>query len=382
MIILPLLFFTAIHPAPGNTGTVEAPSYIIKRELFRTTLSCLHISPDGSLLLAGFQDGSFALLDPSTFQPILEVSRAHLKAVNAMDMPPGMDFVLTAGGNSIFLWDLSGNKVATWAGHATTIWDAEISSNGQFAVSSAFNKTFLLWDVPGNILLEKMQGHEDVALTVSISPDSRRIASGSSDRTIRIWNAAAKKEIMTLHGPDDEIYDLAFSPDSRRIAVASRDRTIRVYDLEEGNMAHLLKGHRDMVMEVEFSPDGRYLVSGSADHSLILWDARTGDQVHAYLDNEEAILDVAFHPDGHSFYSISFAGDLTRWALDPEIFVLRYFEDRYLEEMAVDPLFEPRRPGESRKDFEARELEAAEKKEVILQKYYGLYLEQQVQQAH
>jgi WD40 repeat protein len=182
--------------------------------------------------------------------------------------------------------------------------------------------------------------------------------------------------VKTFHGPTEDIYDVAFSPDNQWLAAASRDRTIRVYDLKEDSLLHLLKGHRDMVMEVAFSPDGDYLLSGSADHSLILWDAISGEQIHAYLDNEEAILDLVFHPDGKSFFSISFVGDLTRWELHPEIFILWKFRDQYQEKLQGDPLFIPRQKGESRQDFQQRQEQAALRKKEIIQDYYLKYIEQ------
>lgn len=346
----------------------------MKRDIYKSPLASIQFSPDGKLLLAGFQDGSFRLLDPVTFQVKLEVPDAHYKAVNAMDMPPKMDFILSAGHNAIKLWDTGGKLVANWSAHATTIWNVDISSDGMYAVSSAFNKTFLLWDVYNSVVLERMQGHEDVTMTVCISPDNRWIASGSNDLSIKIWDLETRQVIKSLHGPTQDVYDVAFSPDSKLLAVASKDRSVRVYNLAEEKLVHLLKGHRDMVMEVAFSPDGAYLLSGSADRSLILWDVGTGDRIHAYLDNEEAILDLVYHPDGNSFYSISFSGDLTRWEVHPEIFVLKYFEEPYREEMAADPLFEPRRKGESKKEYQVRAEEANIKKIEIVEQYYQEYL--------
>ena len=349
-------------------------SYILKREIFKTSLTSINISPDGSLLLAGFHDGSFRLLDPESFEVKLEVENAHFKAVNAMDMPPGMDFILTAGHSSIKLWDRAGKHLEDWPMHATTIWNADISSDGKYAVSSAFNRTFLLWDVARGELLDQMRGHDDVTMTVCISPDNNWIASGSNDLTIKIWDLQTQRVVKTLHGPTEDIYDVAFSPDSRLLALASRDRMVRVYRLAEEKMVHLLKGHRDMVMEVAFSPEGRYLLSASADHSLILWDVSEGKKIHSFLDNEEAILDVVFHPDGKSFYSISFAGDLTRREMHPEIFVLGYYEKPYLEELSADSLFDPRRKGESNKEYRERLERATIKKEEIIERYYRLYL--------
>jgi hypothetical protein len=88
-------------------------------------------------------------------------------------------------------------------------------------------------------------------------------------------------------------------------------------------------------------------------------------------------MDLVFHPDGHSFYSISYGGDLTRWELDPEIFVLHYFEGPYLEELAADPVFGPRQNGESKKEYQIRMEQAAVKKKDIVARYYREYLEQE-----
>lgn len=357
-----------------STGSAQEGSYILKRQIFKVPLTSINISPDGMFLLSGFDDGSFRLLDPDSFVSKLEVEGAHYKAVNAMDMPPKMDFILTAGENTIKLWDRNGKHLFDWKGHATTIWNLEISSDGKWAVSSAMNKTFLLWDVYNSVILERMRGHKDVTMSVCISPDNRLIASGSNDLTLRIWDLETRQVISELHGPTQDIYDVEFSPDGSLLAATSKDKSVRLYDLKEEKLLFILKGHREMVLEAEFSPDGNYLVTGSADRSLILWDVKTGKRIHQFLDNEGAVMDLVFHPDGHSFYSITYAGDLTRWEVHPEIFVLKYHEKPYREELAADPVFEPRRKGESKKDHQARLAEAAAKKSEIIARYYNLYL--------
>ena len=88
------------------------------------------------------------------------------------------------------------------------------------------------------------------------------------------------------------------------------------------------------------------------------------------------MLDVEFHPDGGSFYSISKAGYLTRWDLNPEIFVLRYYGTPYQEELSADPLFLPKQKGESKKNYQARQTEADQKKSEIIERYYQQYMQE------
>ena len=361
-------------PARAQEG-----NYVLKRQIFKVALSSINFSPDGSLLLAGFTDGSFKILNPESFLPTLEVSNAHYKAVNAIDMPPKMDFILSAGHNTLKMWDRSGKHMFDLKAHATTIWNAEISQDGHWAVSSAMNKTFQLWDLPNHILLQSMRGHKDVCLAVSISPDLRMIASGGKDLSINIWDLETQEVVSTLHGPTEDIYDLEFSPDSRLLVATSKDKSVRVYDVAEAKLVHLLKGHKALVMEAEFSPDGRYLVTGSADHSVILWDVKSGEKIYQFLDIEATVMDLVYHPDGLSFYSITQAGDLTRWSVHPEIFVLKNYEEAYLKELSDDLVFEPKQKGESKKDYEARQKQAKAKKEAIIERYYQQFLRERVQ---
>jgi len=363
-----------LNIATGLWG--QKDSYIMKREVYNPGPGAIQFSPDGTLLLAGFADGSFRVLDPETFEASLEVEQAHTKTITALDMPPKMDFIITAGGKSIKVWSRSGKHIGNFTGHATTIWNVDISADGKHAVSSAFNKTFLLWDVYNGEIEAHMRGHDDVTLTVCISPDNRYIASGSNDLTIKIWDLETRQVKSTLHGPTQDIYDVAFSPDSRMIAAASGERTIRVYNVEDEKLVHILKGHRGTVREIAFSPDGEYLVSASEDQALVLWDVFSSDKIHTFLDNEDVLLDVEYHPDGNSVYSISKAGDLTRWELHPEIFVTRYYNDPYQEELSADPIFEPRRKGEAKKEYIAREAEAAQKRVEITNRYYQQYLQE------
>lgn len=353
--------------------------YVLKRELYEVQLTSIHLSPDGKLLLAGFDDGSFRLLDPDSYAVSLEVEGAHHKAIHAMDMGPQMDYILTAGANSIKLWDRRGEHLADLNVHATTIWNAEISSDGAWAISSAVNKTFLLWDMKNRVLAEKMQAHEDVALAVCFSPDMRQIASGSRDQSIRIWDLESRQVIAQLHGPTEDVFDLEYSPDGKLLVATSRDRSIRIYDVQENKLFRLLKGHTDMVLEAEFSSDGQYLLTASSDGSVILWDVQSGEKIHQFLDNQGAVTDLAFSPDGLSFYSISYGRDLTHWSLHPRIFVLKYYEKEYREALAADPESEARKKGESKKDYQDRMKAAMAREGEIVSFLYEKYLSDRAQ---
>ncbi len=356
-------------------------SYMINEIKLGEAVTSVSVSPDGRLVLYGLNNGSLGVLNDSSGARELELKEVFPKAVNAIMFSPKMDFIFAAGGNVIKLFRPDGYQVAQWKAHPTTIWNAVLSSDGKYALSSEFNKTFRLWDVYNGEVIENMRAHDDVTLAVAFSPDTRLLASGSADRTIKIWDRDSLAVLRTLNGHGLEIYDLKFSPDGSTLASASKDKSIRIWDVQTGSLLHLLKGHTNYVLEVAFTPDGRYLLSASTDQTIRLWDVAGGDEIYSFIANDAAITDLAVMPGGNSFYSASMDEYIRKWALDPEIFVLRYFGDDYRNELSSNHLFDERRKGESKSDFEAR-MRTAEKKRVeIVGRYYAKYLERFVEPA-
>jgi len=352
----------------------QEANYILQQQSYNPGLSSLNFSPDGKLLLAGFADGSFRVLDPESLKVSLEVKEAHQKAVVAMDMPPDMDFIMSAGGKMIRVWNSeTGKHIGNFSGHATTIWNAEISRDGKHAVSSAFNKTFLLWDVYNGVVKTHMRGHKDVTRAVSLSPDNLTMASGSDDLSIRLWDMESSELKQELHGPTGAIYHLCFSPDNRLLAASSAEYNIRIYDLENASLLLILNGHEKVVRKSVFSPDSRYLASISEDRCLKLWDLVRDELVHTFADHSSILLDVDFHPSGKSLYTVDAEGSLIQRELHPELFVLRYFGDSYREEINAEALFEDRLKGESKKDYQLRRKEADKRRTAIIESYYKRY---------
>jgi len=349
-------------------------SYLLNSRNFKSPPTSLSMAPDGKVLLCGLADGTIHLLDPQSLESSLEIEEAHRKAITALAMTPDMERLISAGGSVIKIWARDGSLLANLNAHATTIWKAQLSKDGNYLLSTAFNKTFLLWDVKHAQLEAKMQGHEDICLAACISPDMQLMASGSQDQSIRLWDLESREQVDQMYGPLKQVYDLEFSPDTRWLAAASQEHDIRVYQVEGRKLTYVLEGHRKPVRRLDFFPGGRYMLSASEDQSVILWDLKKGDRVHQFYEGEGEVLDVASHPDGRSFYSVSTDGGLKHYAMDPEIFVLAYYAEAYLTELEDRPELEERRKGESKKDHALRQQKAMKIKQEIAAQFYQRYL--------
>ena len=116
------------------------------------------------------------------------------------------------------------------------------------------------------------------------------IASGSRDKTIKLWKRDGTL-INTLNGHDNLVISVGFSPNGQTIASGSFDRTIKLWK-RDGTLITTLKGHSNVVRSARFSPDGETIASGSADKTVKLWnlnlDSLVGlgcNWVHDYLSN-------------------------------------------------------------------------------------------------
>lgn len=84
-----------------------------------------------------------------------------------------------------------------------------MSSDGQYALSSSWDKTLRLWDLNTSVFSQfkhlklkdwgfsgtatrQFVAHEKDVLSVAFSADNRQIVSGSRDKTIKLWNTIAQ----------------------------------------------------------------------------------------------------------------------------------------------------------------------------------------------
>ncbi len=369
--LLTILGIICINILPAQTT-----DYVMQSVNFKTPVTSVQVSPDGSLILAGFEDGMLRVLDAHHLEKQLETEQAGPAAIYDIEMNPKMDLIFLASGSSIWLYDTTGTRITSWPHHRNTIWSMDLDPSGQYMASTEVNKTFQLIDVYEGEVEQPMRAHDDITFAVAFSPDGKYIASGSNDTQVFLWDLAAREVIAAFHGHSGNIYDVAFSPDGQFVAACSMDKTVRIWDIDKKKLHQLLKGHQEMVLEIEFSPDGKYLLSASADQSIKLWDVTTGEQLYAFLDNDGSIRDIEFLPGGDTFVSVCMDGVLKIHHLHPEIFVMHYYPEEIEKEMAEDPLFLPRQKGEKRSAYEIRTAKANERKEELINLYYHRYLEE------
>jgi WD40 repeat protein len=371
-LIIPIIIFLTFLCNIKTSGQVDP--YLLKDIKTSDEANAVCFFPDGKKILVGLFDGTAKIIDLESEKTEMAFQE-HWKGIMAVDVDPNGKFFMTAGDNTIKIWDYEANEISRMPDHTTTIYSAEIHPSGKYLVSGAINKVFKFWDIKTGKVLYDMKGHTDVAMAVAFSNDGKWIASGSGDNTIRIWETGTNKEIMSLKSHLKDIYSVTFSHDDRYLASCSKDKTIRIYDLEKAELYKVLTGHKNFVMDIAFAPGDLHLVSCSFDKEIRIWEIPTGKSIYTFIDHDAEITDICFAPDGNSFASASHDKTIKIWEFSPEIFVDYYYSDEVIEEMAGVDIFQPRKKGESRSDYEAREMEAQKKKKEIYDRYYSKYMD-------
>lgn len=283
---------------------------------------CVEFAPNCQQLATAGADGTVriwpietARLDDAGFRYILE-GKSHDFAV--LDDRK----LVTAGSDSVSVWDLSGEKPShteldesgEWrrvavpsskkpasqvvvAGNDQGIlrsWNLQTRErSAEWADPEGRDVSWLGSSPDSSLLIAKLDGNllafqlPDLQLkdalpdvwcnAVAISPSGERLAVANRGKdTIDLWNLSTRQIEMTLTGHTSTVNTLAFSPDGLLLASGSNDRSVRLWDVRSGQMVAELREHRAPVQSVGFSPDGQRLLTSSGDCLTQIWSLPSG----------------------------------------------------------------------------------------------------------
>ena len=308
-------------------------------------------SPDGSLLLAGGDDGALRIWRTFNFSAGCVLS-GYTSPVNALAFSPNGLIFSSGNDNSIKLWQLAsgqpltGSVVWTPLGHTAPVHTTAFSPDGNILASSGEDGILKLWRTSDGLLVGSTPVGSSL-LTTAFSPDGTLIATGGIDSTLRLWSNTSqpgatlplKKQLPRLNGivntlafspvrpqfasgdtsgalylwslsdyssqklggagSGGAIYAVAFSPDGSLLASAGADAIIRIWRPDtSGALLKTLIGHTRAVRALAFSPDGKTLASGGDDNTVRFWSFPAMTSLGAPLSICNSVKSLAFSPNG------------------------------------------------------------------------------------
>ncbi len=218
--------------------------------------SGMAVSPDGSLVAAGSDQGLIGLYDLSSRQPITAPFTAHDGSVTYLAFSFDSQILISSGADSrLFFWD---------------------TQKGQKLPDPVF---------PGASLT-----------ALAASPASSLLAAGSESGEIFIWELPATEPYsFTVEGHSGTIYSLAFSKDGSILASGDAFGTVLLHDARTGRLLDQFSESGTPITSLAFDQKGKVLAMGTTYYGSILWDVTVGKRIGPLEGQVGTISGVAFN---------------------------------------------------------------------------------------
>lgn len=124
--------------------------------------------------------------------------------------------------------------------------------------------------------LVTLAGHAAETLSLAFSRDGEKLVTSAADRTAVVWDRATGRRLSTMRDHlDRQVWSARFSPTGRSVVTTCEDGRVRVWDVSgttaEAKKIHDFRGHDGPVYAAVFTGDGQSIVSGGYDRRLLRW---------------------------------------------------------------------------------------------------------------
>ncbi len=321
-----------LEPNPPDIAAKAAkfgPPRIVLEGLSNVARS-VAISPDGKLLAAGSNGGTFKeknlygdirLWDLPAGKERAAI-RGHADTILALAFSPDSKHLVSAtvayekgrtSSGEIKIWDVESlNEVRTLKGHRNLVYALAISNDGKQIVSASYGGTVILWDFATGRMLRTFKGtYSESFMCVAISPDGRKIAAGSMDDKLRIWDVPSDndKPAVEINLPEGWKTAVAFSPDSKTLVSAGTDGRVRFWDVAKGKKIDEAYVGTAQNTFLAFTRDGRKLVAGGGKFGLtgrvVIFDYASRKPEHIAEWEDGIMWGLAVSPDNKTLATIA-----------------------------------------------------------------------------
>jgi WD40 repeat protein len=282
-------------------------------------------SPDGTLILTGFMDGTVRLWNSATGAPVGATMKEE-RGLEAFTFSPNGKLLATVCGNTAArLWDTAtGHPVGEPLLHPTRVFSLTFSPDGRTLLTGCDDGACRFWDVASQSRVGDPLLHVGRLNAIAYSPNGKIILSASGDGTARLWDSSSRRPVGAVMKHQGGVETALFSKDGKIVVTGGPQYTVGIWDTATGEplgqpLQHLdsdqarITGQSARVsLALAISPDAKMVVTGGDGGTARLWDVATG-QLLVDLRHPDWISDVSFSPDGRSFLTACGDGNARLW---------------------------------------------------------------------
>lgn len=284
-------------------------------------LYSLAFAPDGQTLAAVGQGGKIYLYDMLSRQvaQTLDSGQNTLSGV-AIAQQSSEPLLIICSPSLLSTWNWrTGERLKQFnlnkEGHIGSIRSVDISSDGTYALSGAYDSRMVLWDVQRGELVRTYRAHRDWVTKVQFNPDSRYALSASGDSTLILWDLVEHDAQDWRVQLDDNtlLRALSLNPEGTQVFVGGSDGMVRVYDAQDGQLESSFQTPLNAINALAVHPSGAFLAVAGRDGRLLRYDLPSGTLSLEYDLPRDAltrahsapIWQIAYSDDGQVLVSTS-----------------------------------------------------------------------------
>ncbi|CAJ0960825.1 unnamed protein product, partial [Mesorhabditis belari] len=182
--------------------------------------------------------------------------------------------------NTLRIWNVDDAQPAlTLTGHMGFVRTSEVSDDGKYIVSGAYDRTLRVWCGQTGVQRDVLQGHTSVVYCTILHGTT--LVSGSSDQTLRVWDIVDGKCLHIFAGHLGMVGCVQF--DGKWVVSGADDSTVKVWNVQTEECLHTLTGHTEPIYLLLFEPERDLVVSGSLDTTIRVWDVRRGTCIAIFV---------------------------------------------------------------------------------------------------
>lgn len=259
-------------------------------------VNSLAYSPDGKYIATGSKglDGTIVLWDANTGAPVSSL-KGNSKPVFSLNFSPTGKYLVSVSDKAV-VWDLAQSKVVTSMG-LTNGNSAKIGPNDEYVV---FGGTGInVYRLPSGRMTPLM-GHHGGTQEVNLSTDGNFMITTGRDKKILIWDAVKWRLLKSLE-TQKETPNFDISPNSQLIGYSFDEKSIKIIDIASERELRTLSISEGKLSNIAFSPDGNHIASivrSTENDRIVIWDLRSGKESKTIKPGVSIFPAMCYSPQG------------------------------------------------------------------------------------
>lgn len=256
--------------------------------------------PNGARLTSVGQDGTVRFWTPGTTEPVLERPCGSGWAERLAWSGDGA-YLATAAGKVVRVWSPSGEMVAEYPQHGSTVADLAWRPRQHHLAVAAYGGV-VIYDIPKSEPLRNLDW-KGSPLKLAWSPQGTILAHGNQDATVHFWYIT-RAEPLQMSGYPTKVRELSWDQTGRYLATGG-SAAVCLWDCggsgPEGTKPQMLVEEDDEkpLNAIAWQHRGYLLAAGGQDSTLRVWQPanRKGPLVGQDDYAEVEITTLAWSPD-------------------------------------------------------------------------------------